>query len=263
MSVVDTPGTGGFVSTGGTLRLLLIEDNQVDATVIEAMLADTLGAGSSCTRVTTLAGGLAALAESPVSCVLLDLNLRDSEGLGTLDAVLVAGSEPAVVVLTGLNDDRTGRAALASGAQDYLIKGKTDAEQLSRAIRYAVERKRVERALRHETLHDALTGLANRTMFVERTRAAIARQARRDGYLVVQLLDLDRFKWINDSLGHQAGDELLIAVARRLEAAVRPFDLVARLYGDEFVVLCEDVASEFVALRIAERIQEPSVAHSS
>jgi diguanylate cyclase (GGDEF)-like protein len=250
-----THGADGLAGASLPLTLLLIEDNHVDATLIEAMLAEALGDGFSCTRVKTLSHGLATLAESTVSCVLLDLNLRDSEGLGTLDEVLVSGSEPAVVVLTGLNDDRTGHEAMAHGAQDYLVKGNTDADRLSRAIRYAVERKRVERALRHQALHDALTGVANRAMLVERTRAAIARRARHKGYLVLLVVDLDRFKWINDSLGHPAGDELLIAVARRIEGAVRPFDLVARLGGDEFVVLCEDVASEFVALDIAERIE--------
>ena len=127
MTVMEVPGGTRPVSAEDPLQLLLIEDNRVDATLIKAMLAETMGAGFNCTWVKTLAKGLAALAESTTSCVLLDLNLPDAEGLGTLDAVLVAGSDPAVIVLTGVNNDQTGRDAMARGAQDYLDKGKTDA----------------------------------------------------------------------------------------------------------------------------------------
>ncbi|HEY8166636.1 MAG TPA: EAL domain-containing protein [Gemmatimonadaceae bacterium] len=111
--------------------------------------------------------------------------------------------------------------------------------------------------LLYSTLHDALTGLPNRSLFVERLRHAMRRTSRHpDDIFAVLFLDLDRFKEVNDNLGHFAGDELLRAVARRLEACLRPEDTVARLSGDEFVILLESIAEISDAGRIAERIEE-------
>lgn len=125
------------------------------------------------------------------------------------------------------------------------------------ALRHEIsERLRVEEQLRHDSLHDGLTKLPNRTLFLERLQHAIQRSKRRPDYLfAVLFLDLDRFKVVNDSLGHQVGDELLVAVARRLERCLRREDTVARFGGDEFAILLEGISSISDAGRIAERIQ--------
>jgi diguanylate cyclase (GGDEF)-like protein/PAS domain S-box-containing protein len=116
------------------------------------------------------------------------------------------------------------------------------------------DRKRAERQLQHDALHDALTGLPNRVLFCDRLDHAMRRDARRSQPPVVLFLDLDRFKIVNDSLGHQVGDRLLSEVARRLQLALRPGDTVARLGGDEFTVLLEDLESPADAGAIADRI---------
>jgi diguanylate cyclase (GGDEF)-like protein/PAS domain S-box-containing protein len=117
-------------------------------------------------------------------------------------------------------------------------------------------RRLMEEQLRHDALHDALTGLPNRLLFLERLAHAILRSKRRERYLfAVLFLDLDRFKVINDSLGHHVGDELLVVIARRLQGCLRPEDSVARLGGDEFAVLLEDLGGVSDATRVAERIQ--------
>ena len=109
---------------------------------------------------------------------------------------------------------------------------------------------------RHASLHDRLTGLPNRALLADRLQQSINRARRRPGYLfAVLFLDLDRFKIINDSLGHAAGDQLLVAVADRLNASVRAVDTVARLGGDEFAVLLDDIQDTVEALQIAERLQ--------
>lgn len=114
--------------------------------------------------------------------------------------------------------------------------------------------KAAEAALTYQATHDALTGLVNRSLVVERLAAAIARAGRRRGWLAVFFLDVDHLKGVNDSLGHEAGDAVLVAVARRLSAAARRDDTVGRLAGDEFVVVCEDVPDREHVHRIAERI---------
>lgn len=130
-------------------------------------------------------------------------------------------------------------------------------------VRDITERKRLEAQLSHQALHDPLTGLANRALLVQRLELAVARRARHPGLLALLFIDLDRFKLINDTLGHDAGDELLVAAAARLRAAVRPEDLVARLGGDEFVVLCEDLAYSADAEKLAQRVAETMAASVS
>jgi diguanylate cyclase (GGDEF)-like protein/PAS domain S-box-containing protein len=118
------------------------------------------------------------------------------------------------------------------------------------------ERKAFEAQLTHQAFHDAVTGLANRALFAERVRHAITRSRREDRRCAVLFLDLDDFKEINDSLGHAAGDEVLIEVARRLDSSVRGADTAARFGGDEFAVLLEDIKHSQEAADTAERVLE-------
>jgi diguanylate cyclase (GGDEF)-like protein/PAS domain S-box-containing protein len=154
-----------------------------------------------------------------------------------------------------------------------LIRDRSNETQLAIAtIENITERKRVEDKLQHNALHDVLTNLPNRALFVQRLEAALeltqrsakgsslaslSQAQRQAGYLfAVLFLDLDRFKNINDSLGHLVGDRLLIAIAQKLTASLRPGDTVARLGGDEFAILLEDIKSVSDATWIAERIQK-------
>jgi len=115
------------------------------------------------------------------------------------------------------------------------------------------ERNRLQAEIEHMAFHDALTGLANRRLFLDRLQQALANDGRRDTATAVLFLDLDGFKSINDTLGHEAGDDALCEVAHRLRCATRAVDTVARLGGDEFAVLCEDVDAATAAV-VAERI---------
>ena len=119
------------------------------------------------------------------------------------------------------------------------------------------QRKQVEQRLVHDALYDPLTGLPNRALLIDRLHHAIEHARRRENYLfAVLFMDLDRFKDINDSLGHQIGDQLLVATARLLETTLRPVDTVARLGGDEFVILLEDITDASDATLVANRIQK-------
>ena len=124
-------------------------------------------------------------------------------------------------------------------------------------IQDIADRKRAEERLMHDAFHDALTGLPNRALFIDHLKLSVERAKRRDDRLFAALfLDLDRFKVINDSLGHMVGDQLLIGIARRLETCLRPGDTVARLGGDEFTVLLEDLSGPGEAIEVAERLQK-------
>ncbi len=115
-------------------------------------------------------------------------------------------------------------------------------------------RKELDRRLEHEATHDPLTSLPNRALFMENLKRALARANRHDGSIAVLFLDLDGFKIVNDSLGHEAGDALLVSIARRLRDCLRAEDTVARLGGDEFAILLEDVTNLGQPTRVAGRI---------
>jgi diguanylate cyclase (GGDEF)-like protein/PAS domain S-box-containing protein len=127
-------------------------------------------------------------------------------------------------------------------------------ESVLAVIRDVTDRKEAEEALTHQALHDPMTGLPNRPLLLDRVSQALRRLERHGGRVALLFLDLDRFKVVNDSLGHAAGDELLVGVSERLQGASRPDDTIARFGGDEFVLLCEDLSSDQDAAVMAERI---------
>jgi diguanylate cyclase len=236
------------------LRVLSVEDNPGDAILVREMLRDASPDGFMLQNADRLSAAMTCLLDGAVDCVLLDLSLPDAEGLEALAQVRTVALDVPIIVLTGRSDEVLAVQAVHEGAQDYLIKGQVDARLLSRSINYAIERKRAEVELAHQAMHDALTGLPNRALLYDRLGQALNRVGRHSAAVAVLFGDLDRFKLVNDSLGHGAGDTLLVAVAERLSNVLRSGDTAARFGGDEFVLLCEDVSGERQAITIAERI---------
>jgi diguanylate cyclase (GGDEF)-like protein len=235
-------------------HVLLVDDNPADA----VLTADILGQGSlgrfTVSRAATCAEAKQRLNSARYDAVLLDLILPDVEGLEAVKAVLAIAPDVPLVVLSGLDDERLALEAVLNGAQDYLIKGQGDAALLRRAIRHAIERKRVERELSQLAKFDPLTGLPNRLLFRDRLTQAVQRIDRRDRVVALIFIDLDGFKAVNDRYGHATGDRLLKAVAGRLCRVVRRTDTVARLGGDEFTIILEGLRRTDDAARVAEQV---------
>ncbi|HET6866263.1 MAG TPA: EAL domain-containing protein, partial [Solirubrobacteraceae bacterium] len=159
------------------------------------------------------------------------------------------------VKIEGRSREPFGVLVIQSMAARSFAPGDVDFLQaLANVLADALERQAIEDAIRERAVHDPLTGLPNRVLFVDRLEHALARLGRQDSLAAILFLDLDHFKLVNDSLGHHVGDELLTAAAPRLRQALRSSDTVARFGGDEFGILLEDIASERDAIETAERI---------
>ncbi|MGH6914495.1 MAG: diguanylate cyclase domain-containing protein, partial [Geminicoccales bacterium] len=186
--------------------------------------------------------------------VLLDLALPDAHGLEAVGELRDAAPNLALLVMSGVEDERLALEAMLNGAQDYLIKGHSDSGLVRRAIRHAIERKRIECELSHLAQYDPLTGLPNRRLLQDRLAQALRRMNRRARLLALVLLDLDGFKAVNDRYGHAVGDRLLVAVAARLRRVARRTDTISRLGGDEFLMVVEGLQSPDEAAHVAEKV---------
>ena len=266
------------------MKILIVEDNPVDLESWRRLL--THGSeGRHYQFLSTELGdeGLELCRRERPDCVLLDYRLPDIDGLEFLSE-LGADAAPAVVMLTGQGDEAVAVEAMKLGAQDYLVKDAVTPGGLRSAVRHAVDRaallrkiaeQRAELQRRNRQLAeanrrlerlatlDSLTGLANRRAIRALTEAELQRAARGDSPLSVALIDLDRFKAVNDTHGHLVGDRLLKLVAETVTANVRPYDRVGRWGGDEFIVVLPGAgASEAaaVARRLLDGIAASSLA---
>jgi len=234
-------------------KVLIIEDNPGDARLIQAMIEEEEGSPFTLHFADRLAHGLEQLSSGETALVLLDLSLPDSFGLETFAKVYAHSPAVPIIVLTGNDDQKVALSAVKSGAQDYLVKGRLDRELLLRSMRYSIERKRYQVQLEHQANYDALTGLPNRNLLHDRLKQAVYAQ-RTPRNIAVVFMDLDHFKFVNDSLGHSVGDKLLKAMGERLRSVLREGDTVGRVGGDEFVLILNDQSNEEVIFRAMQRI---------
>ncbi len=241
--------------------ILLVEDNPADARLLAELLSENRMHEFKVTWVDHFTEAARRIAEESFDAVLLDLSLPDANGLDTVKQMCTCAEELPIIVLTGTEDDFLAIEAVQAGAQDYLVKGQVDPGMLERAIRYSIERMRMRARLQFMATHDGLTGLPNRVLFQDRLNQAIQRAVRlcHDHSPItgpaVMLLDLDNFKTINDTLGHDQGDILLQMVAERLHSTIRRSDTVARMGGDEFTLIFENVNGCLDAETLAHKVQ--------
>ena len=188
--------------------------------------------------------------------------LPDSKGIKTFYKLHEQAPEVPIVVITALNDQEMGIEAVRMGAQDYLVKGNIDSAMLSRAIQYAIVRQQNDANLRRLALIDDLTKLYNRRGFFSLSEQNMKLAKREGKTLLLLSADLDGLKLINDTYGHHEGDRALIAVASLLKATFRTSDVIARIGGDEFVVLMIQAKGENAHV-IKERLQKNIGQHNS
>ncbi len=254
-----TPVSRGVRLPDGTpslVRILLVEDQPADARLVREMLSEAVGLKFEVTHVRRLEEAMSRIATEVFDAVLLDLGLPDAQGLEAVETVSQKDAGLPIIVLSGQSSESLAVRAVRHGAQDYLVKGSGSAPILARAIRYAIERKHSEATISRLAYHDGLTSLPNRRLFHDRLVQELAHARRNGQRLAVMFLDVDNFKWINDSLGHAAGDLLLLGVAERLTACTRRSDTVARLSGDEFTLVLPEIARPSDVGRLADKVSE-------
>jgi diguanylate cyclase len=235
--------------------VLIVEEDVDEARLISGHMAGWSAEPGQVRVVGRVCDAIEVLHDEHVEVVLADLSLPDAAGLDVVRRIGVAAPGTAIVAFTGLRDDDLGLRAIQLGAQDYLVGGEMDGAALQRAVRHALERKRASQLLTHLAHRDPLTRLANRLTFRDRLAHAMAVSRRTGSNLAIAYVDLDRFKPVNDSFGHEAGDLLLQEVAARLLAAVRGSDTVARLGGDEFGIVVENVQDDAQFERVLARLR--------
>lgn len=238
------------------IHILLVEDNPGDARLVSEMLADARAGTFVLVHIDSFTEALKRLTQQHFDIVLLDLILPDSRGLETLTRMQMAAPYIPIVVMSRMHDEALALQAVQHRAQDYLIKGQVDTQLLVRSLRYAIERKRAEERMQHMVTHDALTNLPNRMLFIDRLAQALIHAPRHDRMVAILLMNLDRFKRVNDTLGHPVGDLLLIAMADRLSEILRKGDTVSRLVGDEFALILDDIADADDVSGIAQKVSD-------
>jgi diguanylate cyclase (GGDEF)-like protein len=242
------------------LKLFLVEDNPGDARLIREMLGEIPNIRFTLEQVERLGDALKRLTGGEeADVVLLDLSLPDSRGLETFNRFHDAFKEPPpIIVLTGLDDETVGVSAVQGGAQDYLVKGRVDGNLLARSVRFAIERQRMIKELKLLSVTDELTGLYNRRGFLTFGGELLKLGRRISTQVFLIYADLDKMKWINDTLGHAEGDKALKEIAAILRRAYRETDIIARIGGDEFVVmgiLASGIPVEVLADRLLSQVE--------
>lgn len=251
------------------MNILLVDDDSVDRETVRRALRKEVSK-FSLTEVETAQDGLEALDAQQYDVVLLDYMMPKLNGI---DMMVKLRAKPrlgdtAIVMMSGSNDNKLALSCLQAGAQDFIPKEEISASKLSRAIFQAQKRFELESKLhdsycrvREMAETDSLTGLANRYYFERALNSATRENARGKKILALLLLDLDHFKNVNDSYGHETGDMLLKKVVEKISASLRGEELFARLGGDEFAIILTNLElgreADLVARRIVKALEQP------
>ncbi len=249
-------------------KLLLVDDDEVDRIATVRLLAAT-GLDVNLEQACGIDQALEMLESQSFDCLLVDYHLGADNAFELLERVdQVIDDPPNVILLTGMGSESIAVGALKLGVTDYISKDDLTSSQLRDAVCNALditvqkrEREEEQRTLEHLSLHDSLTGLPNRNLFLDRFSNLLETSKRNLGKFAVLMMDLDHFKQINDNFGHDAGDTVLIEVGTRLLETARDSDTIARMGGDEFTALLPGANSlenaTTIAAKLARAITRP------
>lgn len=244
-------------------RALLINEDRQQYVQLVKMLESVPSVRYEMTWCADYRFALEAMLAPMHDVIFLDFEHAPDVCYELLRAATAQDCKTPIICLTPAIDHELDRAAIRAGAADYMVKSELDAYRLERTVRYAIDRKRAEAKLARLAHYDLLTGIPNRLLFSDRLDRALQRATRSDQSFALLYIDLDGFKAINDNHGHDAGDAIVRGVAERVSATIRRTDSVARIGGDEFVVLLEQVNSTgditSIAQKIIDAVVEPFV----
>ncbi|MEO6324884.1 MAG: diguanylate cyclase [Thermoanaerobaculia bacterium] len=227
-----------------TLKLLLVEDSPSMSETLTDVLGEDPRQHYAITHVTRLSDAMTAIEQGVYEICLLDLGLPDAQGFKAPRTIHLAAPELPIVVITGTDDEQVAEESAAAGIQDFLLKQELTPSVLRRTIRYARERNRLLCELKSQAFKDDLTGLYNRRGFFTIAEQQVKMAGRVMKLAQLFYVDVDGMKVCNDTLGHAAGDRLLVHVAGVLEDTFRDSDVIGRLGGDEFAILAIDAGDE-------------------
>ena len=260
------------VCSKSPFRVLVVEDDLVHFTYCEYILRSIYGDKLVLDRAVDCWTAIDKLNSQEFEICLLDYLVKDGSAKDVLARVDFAHVTTPVIVVSAFDDRDFVLEALRHGADDYVIKGKFSDNELHQAIQYAIYRKYKELRLRQRALYDPLTGLANRHLLMDRLDEAQRFSSRHNEKFAVMVVDLDKLKLVNDTMGHEAGDRLIQCSANALVSSMRASDTVARVGGDEFIAIlknirdkagleriCETVRATIVSMAAAEIGGEPGV----
>ena len=243
------------------IRVLIIDDDVEYAEMLqEAFRAIEVGDFNT-THIDNLTDAITYLEQTQPEVILLDLSLPDSQPQDTFFTVQANVPQIPIVVVTGHSDRTLAIKAVREGAQDFIIKGDFDFNQLARAMLYAIERHQARSILQQLSFEDELTGLLNRRGFVSLAPQNIKIAQRANWEILLIYADLDGLKSINDTFGHQEGDKAIKESADVLRETFRTSDLIARLGGDEFAVLAINASRDSIDT-ITERLNATIASHN-
>ncbi len=243
-------------------KLLIVDDNYSDLALCESnILNSSLASRFEVVTADSYEQALDLFNTISFTCCLVDYNLPTNSGMDFLKAATRAhGNTAAIIMMTGVGDERLAADVMRNGAHDYLIKGDLTPDTLSQSISSAIYTCELQSRLRYLAHYDNLTGLLNRSLFMDRVKTAIGQCERYQHSCSLLYIDVDNFKHINDQYGHEAGDSLLREVGKRIKNSCRTSDSPCRLGGDEFAILLTHINTQdtqSTAVKILEKVSQP------